>query len=170
MKVRSQEIRIREAQAPDVAAIDELIVHLDEFHARARPDLFQRPSEAPRGEEFLRNALVDPEQQILVAVIAGEVVGYAHLLIKQTAASSHRLERRYCEIDTISVHPEAQRLGAGRKLMEAAISWAESRQVSDHQIAVHAFNEAARALYEQLGFVPSVIVLRRTSQASPIQH
>lgn len=157
----SLEVRVRVADGDDVLAIDDLILSLDAFHARARPDLFRVPSGSPRGEDFLQTALEDPEQQILVAVRGGEVVGYVHVLIRDTAAASYRVERRYSEIDTISVRPAAQRIGAGRKLIEAALSWAASRGVSDHQIGVHEFNRPARALYEQLGFVPSVTLLRR---------
>ena len=155
------EVRVRAADADDAAAIDRLILYLDEFHAEARPDLFRVPSGTPRGNDFLQTVLDDPEQQILVAMRRDEVVGYAHVLIKNTAATSYRFERHYSEIDTISVHPSAQRLGAGRKLIEAARNCAESRGIRDHQIAVHEFNGTARAVYEQLGFAPSVTVLRR---------
>jgi GNAT superfamily N-acetyltransferase len=155
------ELHVRAAGAKDAAAIDRLIFYLDSLHAEARPDLFQVPSGTPRGNDFLRTVLDDPEQQILVAIQASEVIGYAHVLIKKMAGSSYRLERHYSEIDTISVDPAAQRLGVSRKLIDAATSWAESRGISDHQIAVHEFNGTARAVYEQLGFAPSVTVLRR---------
>lgn len=156
-------VLVRLATAGDAEAIDRLLLYLDEFHADARPDLFRVPSERPRGDGFLQGTLEDPEQQILVAVMRGEVVGYVHVVIKSTPAASYRYGRRYSEIDTIAVQPAAQRLGVGRKLIEAATRWAESKNVLDHQIAVHEFNQSARALYEDLGFVPSVIALRRTS-------
>ncbi len=161
MEEPSLEVRIRAGEPADAAAIDALILYLDEFHAQTRPDLFCVASEKPRGEHFLQTVLMDPQQQVLVAVRDGEVVGYAHVVIKNTPASSYRVERHYSEVDTISVHPAAQRLGTGRKLIEAAVSWASSRGIRDHQIAVHHFNRTARALYERLGFAPSVTVLRR---------
>ena len=155
------EVRIRSVEANDAAAIDRLILCLDAFHAQARPDLFRTPAGRPRGENFLQASLDDAGQQILVAVMGGEVVGYVHVVIKNTAANDHRFERHYSEIDTISVHPSSQRLGVGRRLIEAAISWATSKGIDDHQIAVHEFNTVARGLYEQLGFAPSVTLLRR---------
>lgn len=161
MNQASVGIRIRAAQCDDAAAIDRLIRHLDEFHATARPDLFRVPSGAPRGEDFLEKVLEDPDQQILVAVRRNQVVGYVHILTKTTEATELRVERRFSEIDTISVHPTAQGRGIGRKLIEAALDWTASRQVFDCQIAVHDFNVTARALYEKLGFAPSVTMLRR---------
>ena len=154
------DVQIRPAILADAAAVDRLILCLDAFHAEARPDLFRKPSGSPRGEDFLETVLRNGEQQILVAVSAGEMVGYIHVLIKSAAPAEHRFERRYAEIDTICVLPAMRRLGIGRKLIEAALSWSESMGVHDHQIAVHEFNSAARILYEQIGFVPSVTLLR----------
>ena len=157
------DVHVRPAEEADVSAINELIYCLDAFHAEARPDLFRKPSGAPRGKDFLKNVLQDPEQQILVAVRAGELVGYVHVVIKSAAPAEHRLERRYAEIDTICVLPAVRRLGIGQKLMKAALNWSGSRGVHDHQIEVHEFNRAARILYEQIGFVASVTLLRRKS-------
>ena len=155
------DVCIRGAEHGDAEAVDQLILYLDEFHARARGDLFRIPHGRPRGEDFLATVLRDPEQQIFVAESGGEVIGYIHVLITNSGTSAHQVERRYSEINTISVRPSAQRLGAGRKLIEAALSWAASKRIHDHQIAVHEFNGPARALYEQLDFAPSITVLRR---------
>lgn len=157
------DLEVRAARADDADAIDRLILHIDGFHANARPDLFRTPEGSPRGEDFLKGVLNDPNQQILVGVLHGRVIGYVHILIKSTPGSSHRLDRRYSEIEAISVDPASQRSGVGRKLIEAAASWAEGSGVRDHQIAVHEFNKSARALYEKLGFAPSLTLLRRTS-------
>jgi ribosomal protein S18 acetylase RimI-like enzyme len=161
MDEASEKVQVRVAEPEDAAAVDRLILYLDEFHAQGRPELFRVPSQKPRGDRFLLNALEDRKQHILVAISDAEVVGYAHVMLKRTEASGHRIERRYSEIDTIAVIPSAQRLGAGRKLIEAAVDWAESNGVDDHQIAVHDFNLGARRLYEQLGYAPSVTLLRR---------
>ena len=161
MESSSTEVSVRAAEVGDAPAIDHLILYLDEFHANARPDLFRVPPGRPRGEDFLESALNDAKQKVLVAVRRNDVMGYVHILIKSTAASPYRVGRCYSEIDTICVHPTAQRLGTGRKLIDAALNWARSKGVQDHQIAVHEFNGPARALYEELGFVPSIAVLRQ---------
>lgn len=157
----SRELLIRAAQPHDAAAVDELILHLDEFHAAARPDLFRVPPAKPRGEDFFRESLDDANQAILVASNGAKVIGYVHILIKRTDAGGPRLERRYSEIDTICVSPAARGLGAGRRLIEAALDWARAKGVQDHQIAVHEFNGRARRIYEEMGFIPSVVVMRQ---------
>lgn len=156
-----QQIHVRAAGPDDAAAIDELILYLDRVHAEARPDLFCVPAQKPRGEHFLQTALDDPLQHALLAVRNGETVGYVHVILKHSVGGP-RVERHYSEIDTIAVHPSAQRLGAGRKLIEAALEWAGANGVHDHQIAVHEFNQSAQRLYEQLGFARSVVVMRQT--------
>lgn len=155
------EVHVRPAEPQDADAVDQLILYLDQVHAEARPDLFHAPSQKPRGDHFLQTALQDPQQLVLVAMRKGKVVGFAHALIKHSPPGNPRIERRYSEIDSIAVHPLSQRLGAGRELIEAAVSWAESNGVHDHQVAAHEFNRTARKLYERLGFAPSVMVLRR---------
>ncbi len=66
-------------------------------------------------------------------------------------------------IDAAVVLPHAQNEGVGKRLLEAAIAWAEQSGVMEQQIAVHEFNEAARNLYLRSGFTPSIVVLRRLS-------
>ena len=155
------QVSLRNAEVTDAAPIDRLIRYLDAVHAEARPDLFRSPTGSPRGEDFLTDVLEDPLQNIVVALLTDEIVGYVHVLIKHTPSSSFRVERRYGEIDTVAVRPEAQRRGIGRKLIQAALDWLTSQGIHDHQIAVHVFNEPARRLYERMGFTPSVTLLRR---------
>jgi GNAT superfamily N-acetyltransferase len=155
-----QQLHVRAAEPEDAIAIDELILYLDRVHAAARPDLFCVPTGRPRGDHFLQAARDDPLQHVLLAVRNGQTLGYAHVILKHSAGGP-RVERYYSEIDTIAVHPWAQRLGAGRKLIEAALGWAEANGVHDHQVAAHEFNRTAQRLYEQLGFVRSIVVMRR---------
>ena len=154
-------VRIRGAEPDDAEGLDRLLLYLDAFHAEARPDLFRAPSGSPRGEDFLPSVLDDPLQTILVATAAEGVVGYVHVRVKNAPDAPYRVERRYGEIDSLAVLPEAQGRGVGRRLIEAALDWLVGQGVDDHQIAVHAFNTAALRLYESFGFAPSVAMLRR---------
>jgi ribosomal protein S18 acetylase RimI-like enzyme len=157
---------VRKAEAADAAAVENLKGHVHAVHASARSDMFRVPREKGEGERLLDGALADPQQQVFVAEDGGSVVGYVHIVLKHTPASDDRVDRHYSEIDTVAVHPEAQRLGIGRRLIEAALKWASTRGIVDHQIAAHEFNQAALALYEGLGFSRSVTMLRRIDSRS----
>jgi ribosomal protein S18 acetylase RimI-like enzyme len=162
MSDRDEHVTVRTAGPADTAAIDSLTCYLDDFHARARPDFYRTPTERPRGDDFLRTLLDDPGQNIFVGVRAGRVVGYVHVLIKYTPASPFQVERQYGLIDALAVLPEAQHRGIGRTLVETALDWLASQGLRDTQVSVHAFNDEARQLYENMGFKPSVTTLRLT--------
>ncbi len=55
-------------------------------------------------------------------------------------------------IGNVVVHPDYRGRSIGRALMEAALSWARSRNCRWVGLEVRADNAAARALYEHLGF------------------
>jgi ribosomal-protein-alanine N-acetyltransferase len=59
----------------------------------------------------------------------------------------------------IAIHPDWQRQGFGRKLLEALIAQLESRVVFTLWLEVRASNRAAIALYEDLGF--NEVTIRR---------
>lgn len=153
-------VSVRVAEETDSDSVERLLRYFDTFHAEARPDIFAPPWWEPRSDDFLNKVLEDPLQNLLVAVLSGQVIGYVHVLLKQTRPSPVRVAR-YAEIDSVAVLPDAQRGGVGEKLIQSALEWASSEGVHDHQIAVHEFNAAARRLYEKLGFTPSVTLLRR---------
>ena len=88
-------IHVRPAQPVDADAIDQLILYLDELHATARPDLYCVPSQKPRGDNFLKEALGDPRQHVFVALTNGEPIGYAHIILKHTTAGGPLVERDF---------------------------------------------------------------------------
>ena len=56
-------------------------------------------------------------------------------------------------ISNVAVHPDYRRRGIARQLMEAALDWMRSRNARWAVLQVRHDNEAAKRLYENLGFV-----------------
>jgi RimJ/RimL family protein N-acetyltransferase len=83
---------------------------------------------------------------VLVADIDGEVVGRLSI-----GRDSHPASEHVADVG-LMVAEGYRRRGIGRGLMEAAETWA--REVGVRKIELHVFphNEAALALYEQLGY------------------
>jgi putative acetyltransferase len=59
---------------------------------------------------------------------------------------------RHVAQTSLEVHPDAQRLGVGRAIMEGLLEWARSVGVNRVQLNVFADNHRAIGLYESLGF------------------
>lgn len=60
---------------------------------------------------------------------------------------------RHVGLLSLGVHPDVQRHGVGRALMEALIAHAGANGLTRLELYVRADNERARALYRTLGFV-----------------
>ncbi len=61
------------------------------------------------------------------------------------------------EIQRIAVHPDSRRLGIGRILMDAMLSYASSKKVYAVSLEVRESNLPARNLYESYGFAKEAV-------------
>jgi ribosomal protein S18 acetylase RimI-like enzyme len=101
----------------------------------------------PTGTAFFSER-VRPED-VLVAVVNDAVVGYVRLG-QPTLLASHA---HVLEISGLAVHPDRQRDGIGRHLVEAAVREARDRDARKLILRVLGPNTAARCLYEANEFV-----------------
>lgn len=97
---------------------------------------------SPWSERSFRNELDQKQSVFLVAVLGGEVVGYAGAWI--LADEAH--------ITTLAVAPSHRRQGLGIQLMEEVLSRAVERDAICSTLEVRAGNEAALRLYEGMGY------------------
>ena len=130
---------------PAVEADGERLVEIDRL--TWSPTFTPRPGPPEAGDVFW-NERSTPEN-VLVAELAGQIVGYVKIQHPTPFPASEHVW--YCS--GLAVEPGSQRMGVGRALMEAVIEEARSRGGRRLTLGVFAPNEAARALYEELGFV-----------------
>jgi GNAT superfamily N-acetyltransferase len=83
----------------------------------------------------------------LVADIAGEVIGTVILTREE-----HPLEAHRAELSSLVVHPDYQRRGIARRLVEASKSYARDMGVEILEISCRG-GEAAETVYRRLGFI-----------------
>jgi len=88
-------------------------------------------------------------EDVLVALVDGVAAGYVQL--KQTSPIPPH--EHVLLINGLAVHPDHQRSGIGRRLVEAAVEEAKRRGVRKLSLRVLSHNTAARQLYEAQGFV-----------------
>ena len=65
----------------------------------------------------------------------------------------------------LSVHPDRRRMGIGEELARWTLSWAKENGVSLVTLEVRASNEAAKRLYEKVGF--KLVAVRRNYYRDP---
>ncbi len=126
------EVEVREARASDLAAIERVE---DAADRAACPD-------------GVRTAIADPRRLVVVAEVAGTVVGWAKThhfdLPDGEAPAGHYLAG-------VTVDPRARRRGVGHALTGARIGWVAGRAARVHYL-VNARNTVSLALHERWGF------------------
>jgi len=145
-------ILIRRAEERDLEAVGRLGARLLRDHY----EFDRRRFMAPRGntEEgyawFLGTQLQRDDAVVFVAELDGRVVGYVYAGIEPRSWKELRDEAGF--IHDVYVDAAARRGGVATALLEAAADWLARRGMPRIVLWTAAPNEAARRLFERLGF------------------
>jgi ribosomal protein S18 acetylase RimI-like enzyme len=143
---------IRRAEERDLEAVGRLGAKLLRAHHEFDPLRFM----APRGntEEgyawFLGTQLRRDDVVVFVAEQAGQVVGYVYAGIEPQSWKELREEAGF--VHDVYVDEAARRGGVATALVEAAAGWLAERGMPRIVLWTAAPNDAARRLFERLGF------------------
>lgn len=136
----------------DTDHIRECVIELQNFERRI-------DSRMPSGEDIadayiaeLLSRCVENSGKILVVELDGHVAGYATILTKVRSGDLDDGDIEFGLVADIVVRQKYRGNGIGRKLIDAAESFARSRKVRWLRVSVLAENETARKLYEKAGF------------------
>jgi ribosomal protein S18 acetylase RimI-like enzyme len=146
------EISIRPAIAWDYEALCQVIDEADGLHREKLPHLFQKPAGPVRDREYLLGVMEDPDQGLFVAETGDKIAGYVHAILRETPAIPIVVPRRLAIVDSLCVRKGMRRAGIGRALMRYAQKWARAQGVSEMELTVYEFNEAAITFYQGLGY------------------
>lgn len=142
---------VRSARSADFAAIRELFDDLDRFHAAGEPGVLRIPN-APRPDrDELDEMIACADCFFAVAEQNGVVVGFVDASLRGPADPTDT-DRPWCGVHNLAVRADLRRIGIGTMLMEATEQWVRGKGLSDVRLQVYAFNDAARAFYEHLGY------------------
>jgi GNAT superfamily N-acetyltransferase len=112
-------LEIREARPEDVEGLLQL------WAAAGRSEGTPRPSED--ATRAIAQIAADPDERMLVGLVADEVVAALHL---RRAPLSPLHTETAMHTSYLLVRPEHRRHGYARALLDAALSWAEEKDVS----------------------------------------
>jgi ribosomal protein S18 acetylase RimI-like enzyme len=139
----AKSLLIREAKDEDWRAILRIQQSDSVFPFIGHP---HRPSERRVRERWIAR-LAEPRVRTLVAVsVSGDVVGYIRMK-RGEGLGSHA-----GEISSLAVHPDYQKQGIGRRLIEEILGVANGLSLRRLWLTVHEDNYAAIHLYEHMGF------------------
>jgi GNAT superfamily N-acetyltransferase len=91
----------------------------------------------------------DPNHELIVAEISGEVIGTLHLMFLPSISYQGGLR---AQIESVRVDIKFRNLGIGRELMNWAIERARLRGAHMVQLTTHRTRKDAHRFYERLGF------------------
>lgn len=102
--------------------------------------------------------MLTEQASALVALEDGRVLGYVGMMCVLDEG----------QIINVAVHPDARRRGVGRRLMEAAETYAKERGIVFLSLEVRESNIAARSLYSSLGWEEQGI--RKGFYSHPVEN
>lgn len=152
------EIAARPATPDDVPVIDGLAADAIAEQIEGRGGAVWSVREAlrqPRGEG-LAAAVRDPDQLVLVGTIDDEVVGFATTELDALADDT-----TLGVITSVFALPGARAVGIGEAMLDAVISWCESKGCVG--IDAHALpgNRDTKNFFETFGFTARLLVVHR---------
>jgi GNAT superfamily N-acetyltransferase len=153
---------LREARLPgDEAAMIRFIDGSQAFEHALEPD---RRIDPDAGRDYLPHLLKrvrDDDGRIFVAEAQGRAVGWGVFHTMENAAYIVPDERRYGYVAELFVEEAHRGRGVGRALIAACEDAARALGLKLVMIGVLAANSRARRIYEESGFAPYGIELRK---------
>lgn len=145
------------AQPADREAVNALARQVHAMHVAWRPDIFCMADELFTEDRFC--SLIQ-ERQMYVAKLAGMIVGYTVLKIREVDRPSV-VWRKILLVDEICVEETLRGHGIGSQMMTDINALARAFGCTDMQLGVYPQNDAAVAFYQKCGFAIRSIDMQR---------
>ena len=155
------ETHIRKATANDYDNLCELFNEIDTLHRVNLPHIFQKPNGAAREKDYYSGLVADENIGLFVAEMDEKLIGFVHVLVRDTPVFPIIIPQHYAVIDGIGVKSEFQNHGIGKMLMEKAQEWATTNGAVFIELNVYEFNRNAISFYEKLGYQISSRKMRK---------
>ena len=101
-----------------------------------------------------------PESEVVVAEMDGELVGSGYAQIRK--ADIFLKHTHFAYLGFMYVRPSFRGKGVNQLLLEALITWAKAKGISEIRLDVFDENIVAKNAYLKAGFKPIMLTMRRT--------
>lgn len=146
-------MQVRDAETRDYESIRDLFHDSDTYHARHAPAIARVPDE-PRFKYDEFTALIANTHCLLLVAEAEEdnkIVGFIEASVRVPERSDEP-DTRWCGINNLAIDRRWRRQRCGTLLMRAVEEGARAQGITQIRLDVFEFNDAARGLYESLGY------------------
>ncbi len=143
------EVLIRKATTDDLKALRELYLALEEDGVRYQPEHFVI---GERTDEFFQSVFDGENQDILVADIDGEALGFVHVMILQQKKVSCLKPQSVVYMQDLCVREDMRNNGIGALLVRAAKDYGKEHGVDFIRTQVFPGNVDGMRFYERNGF------------------
>jgi len=140
---------IRKATMQDLPALRDLYLALEEDGVRYQPEHFVI---GERTDEFFQNIFDSDSQDILVADIDGEAIGFVHVMIIPQKKVSCLKPQTVIYMQDLCVREDMRNGGIGAKLVRAAKDYGKEHGVDFIRTQVFPGNVDGMRFYERNGF------------------
>lgn len=145
-------ITIRNATINDYKELYLIYEELDEFHRINYPELFVKPHNYARAEEYLCEVINDDNKVLFVAEFKSKVIGFAECFIIKASNFSLIKEREWVQLDNIVVRRDYQSNHIGTLLFNKVVEWTKDKGINRIELKVYLFNTSAISFYLNKGF------------------
>ncbi|SES46307.1 GNAT family N-acetyltransferase [Psychrobacillus sp. OK032] len=143
-------INIMSAKIEDFKTINSIVKEGQDEHSEALPHIFQKVEQVMPDNYFLQ-LLENPDCEILVAQLKGNVVGFAVMELKESPSFESMTPRKYAYMNDFGVKNNYQREGIGSALFQACVDWSKINSAASLELNVWEFNHKAISFYESFG-------------------
>jgi ribosomal protein S18 acetylase RimI-like enzyme len=152
---------IRRAEERDLPALGQLGALMVRIHHSYDSARFMLPGDdvAEGYAWFLGTELGQEDVLLLVAELAGQVVGYVYAALEPHSWKELREPAGF--IHDLVVEESARRRGIATQLLESAAAWLENHGAPRVMLWTAQKNESAKRLFESLGFRRTMIEMTR---------
>ena len=136
----------------DLQDIRSCVVELQDYECQFDPRMPSGESIADEYLEDMKRKCEEHDGQIVLSEIDGNIAGFVSVLAKVGSGVLNDGNLICSCIDDLIVREQFRRLGVAKKLVEAAESFAKSKNARWLRLSVMARNTSARKLYSSVGF------------------
>ena len=145
--------------------IDEIAELWTEMYAYQRAHGMVLPLRDDAAEVWKRQLAGRLDSAVSIVLVvpgdAGKLVGFLAAQIKRLPPHLATARPKLGFISEVFVRPEARRRRTGRALVDAVFGWFERADVGSIELQVLVGNDSGRRFWEELGFVPELLQMRR---------